>query len=128
MRDVIYSADALIDGHGARDELRHMLELTRPKYCCRSTANIGCLWRLIRRWRPSSGIPPEAPIATIGDIWQFDEQAARKLGQAAAGAVLIDGLTIGNVTRTWCCATGSTSPRMASSSPRWRLIAPPGNS
>lgn len=84
-----------VSGHGSREELRDMLTLVRPKYCIplhgeyRNLANFRILAKEV-------GIPEDNVILTeIGDVVEFSETGVRRAGTIPAGAVFVDGLTLG---------------------------------
>lgn len=86
-----------VSGHGSQEELKLMLNLTRPKYFLpvhgefrmqRQHANLAI----------QTGVDPENIFITdLGDIVEFESGRARLGGKVPAGTVMIDGLGVGDV-------------------------------
>lgn len=84
-------------GHGSQEELKLMLNLTKPKYFMpvhgefrmqRQHANLGI----------EVGVDPDNIFITdLGDIVEFENGKARLGGKVPAGTVMIDGLGVGDV-------------------------------
>lgn len=101
---VIYSAldpDIHVSGHASREELREVLDLVRPRF----VAPIHGEYRhqaLYAAMAREAGYPAERVLlADLGEVLEFSATAttARRRGRVPAGAVLVDGLTVGTVSR-----------------------------
>jgi ribonuclease J len=97
---VIYSAidpNVHVSGHASRDELRDVLDMVRPRY----VAPIHGEYRhqaLYAAMAAEAGYTADRVVlAELGDVLEFSPTLAHRKGRAPAGAVLVDGLTVGNV-------------------------------
>lgn len=97
--DVIYDAIAPVhvSGHANREELKLMLNLTRPKYVLpvhgehRHVAGFAELAR-------EMGIPNENVFRMeVGDVLEIDSTGAALADKVTAGDVLVDGIGVGDV-------------------------------
>jgi ribonuclease J len=87
-----------VSGHASREELKHLLELTRPRYLVPLHGEHRMLW-LFRELAVECGIPRENVFITeIGDVVAFTSTAAEREEPIPSGSMLVDGLTIGEVT------------------------------
>jgi ribonuclease J len=100
--NVIYRAinDKIhVSGHASREELRQMIDLLRPRY----TVPLHGEFRMLVLYRELSmdaGIPFRNVLVTEnGDVVEFEEGEGRVASRVTSGAVLVDGLTVGDVTR-----------------------------
>jgi ribonuclease J len=87
-----------VSGHASREELRHLLDLVRPRYLVPLHGEHRMLW-LLRELAVECGISRENVFVTeIGDVVAFSAEGAQREEPIQSGSVLVDGLTIGEVT------------------------------
>jgi ribonuclease J len=87
-----------VSGHASREELKHLLELVHPRYLVPLHGEHRMLW-LFRELAVEAGMPRENVFLTeIGDVVAFGEDGARREEPISSGSMLVDGLTIGEVT------------------------------
>jgi ribonuclease J len=91
--------DIHVSGHASREELRELIQVIRPQFCVPLHGE----YRMMVHYRDlaiEEGIPFENVLmADNGDILEFTATSAKKNGHAQAGSVLVDGLTVGGVTK-----------------------------
>jgi ribonuclease J len=87
-----------VSGHASREELKHLLELVRPRYLVPLHGEHRMLW-LFRELAVESGMPRQNVFLTeIGDVVAFGGESAVREQSIQSGSMLVDGLTIGEVT------------------------------
>lgn len=97
--NVIYHAfsGVHVSGHGAQEELKLMLCLTRPRYFI----PIHGEYRMLKKHASLAeqvGVPEEnIIIPDIGDVVEVGDGVFRKAERVSAGRVLVDGLGVGDV-------------------------------
>ena len=78
-----------VSGHGSQDELRLMINLTRPKFFIPVHGDFRNLKRHIDLAQ-STGIPEKCFLIEDGDILELTKTEARKNGKVTTGRVCID--------------------------------------
>jgi ribonuclease J len=87
-----------VSGHASREELKHLLDLVRPRYLVPLHGEHRMLW-LFRELAVEAGMQRENVFLTeIGDVVGFGEDGAIREESIQSGSMLVDGLTIGEVT------------------------------
>jgi len=97
--EVIYEAAAgmHVSGHANQEELKLMLNLTRPKYFIPIHGEFRHL-KKHAQMAQCVGIPPENIfVMDNGQVLEFTREKGYKNGRVAAGRVLVDGLGVGDV-------------------------------
>jgi ribonuclease J len=87
-----------VSGHASREELKEMVRLLKPKYCIPIHGEYRMLM-LYRDLAIEEGVQPNNVIvADIGQVIEFTQNDSGINGSVQSGSVLVDGLTIGEVT------------------------------
>ena len=87
-----------VSGHASREELKHLLDLVRPRYLVPLHGEHRMLW-LFRELAAELGMERSRVFLTeIGDVVAFSQEGASREERIASGSMLVDGLTIGEVT------------------------------
>jgi ribonuclease J len=87
-----------VSGHASREELKHLLKLVRPRYLMPLHGEHRMLW-LMCELAAEGGMPRNHVFLTeIGDVVSVGPDGAGFDPRIASGSVLVDGLTIGEVT------------------------------
>jgi ribonuclease J len=97
--NVVTTRDAQIhaSGHGYTEELKLMLNLTKPRYVMPFHGDFKRL-QMHGKLAESVGIPAESVfIGENGDVLELDERGARFGKPEGAGMIFVDGVDIGDV-------------------------------
>ena len=86
-----------VSGHASQEELKLMLNLTKPKYFVPTHGEPRHLHQHAAL-AEDVGVPKENTyIADLGDVIEFREDKVEKIDKVQAGDILVDGLGIGDV-------------------------------
>ncbi len=86
-----------VSGHGSQEELKQMLNFIKPKYFLPVHGEHRMLRKHAELARATGVNPERIFILDIGDVIEFHNGTARLGGRVTAGAVMIDGLGVGDV-------------------------------
>jgi ribonuclease J len=99
--EVVYEqvADIHVSGHACQEELKLLLNLTRPRYFIPIHGEMRHLIGHAKLAR-SLGLPePQVLVATDGDQVRFEADGVRLLDRVEVGRVFVDGKGVGDVSR-----------------------------
>ncbi|MBO5292355.1 MAG: ribonuclease J [Lachnospiraceae bacterium] len=94
--DVIFQ-DVHVSGHACQEEIKLLYTLVRPKYAIPVHGEFKHL-KAQARLAEGLGIPKDNIfILSSGDVLELDEEGADVTGKVPVGAILVDGLGVGDV-------------------------------
>lgn len=87
-----------VSGHGSREELSMMVNLTRPKYVVPVHGEHRHVVTFGRLAADMGYHPDEILMAEVGDIIEFTDEGAEIVGRVPSyGSVMVDGIGVGDV-------------------------------
>src|SRR5437868_4508721 len=87
-----------VSGHASREELKHLIGLVRPRFLLPLHGEHRMLW-LFRELAVECGMARDDVFITeIGDVVAFGPSDAVRQDSIPSGSMLVDGLTVGEVT------------------------------
>ncbi len=89
--------DVHVSGHACQEEIKLIYSLVRPKYSIPVHGEYKHLKAQERIARSLGYDSEHIKILKSGDILEFDEGVAKVVGQVHTGAVMVDGLGVGDV-------------------------------
>ena len=86
-----------VSGHASQEELRLLINLTRPRYFIPIHGEYRQLKRHAELAKSMTGVVGNVIMMESGDILEFDDLGARKAGRVPVGRVCIDSGSMGEV-------------------------------
>ncbi len=98
--DVIWPAvvrDIHVSGHASQEDLKRMVRLLQPRYVVPMHGEYRMMV-MYRRLVESMGFSRDrVALPELGDVWEFGPEGMERTSTVTNGAVLVDGLTLGDV-------------------------------
>lgn len=95
--DVIFGKSVHVSGHGSAEDIKLMLQLTRPKYLIPIDGEFK-MQRVHQELAESMGLSADRVfLLDRGDVVEFTDGEARQTDSVPAGQLLVDGLGVGDV-------------------------------
>lgn len=97
--EVVYHevADIHVSGHASQEELKLLLQLTKPRYLIPIHGELRHLVKHARLGQALGMIDAQLLLATNGDRFRFEAQGVQRLSRIEVGRIFVDGKGVGDV-------------------------------